>query len=348
MRKVCLMCMAITAAFLLTACAKEPSAQHERVKPVKVLAVKEENYDISLDYTGFVSPGRLKQYSFKTSGKVQRVLVEKGQEIRKGDRLVILEHDSVRPALDLAQELFRSVAQPNYVYTKEQFEKIKALYESGAVSNRELEAAQLKLQMSQAELERARIGYEQGLKALEDLAIISDVDGYVADVFYKEGELAAAGYPAVAVYDGSRIIKVGVPGQDIEKVAVGAAVIVKDGDIEDRGKISNISGLPDEKTLMYTVEIALPDEGVAIGAVAAVSIVTGRGKGVFVPVESIQRDTQDYVYVVVDGRVSKKIVNVGPVRGKMVMVEGLSHGEKLIIEGMKSVNMGDRVAMVEE
>lgn len=348
MKKNYLLFLIIMTMVLSAACEKGGIEAQEPVRPVRVVELKEENYDITAQYVGFVAPERIKQYSFKTGGKVQEVFVEKGQEVKRGDGLMLLDGDSFRSALGVAKEQMESAAVPNYEFALEQYQNIKALFENGAVSKQELEAAELKMQIARAELERSSANYEESLKAVNDLTLVSDMDGFVADVLYSEGELAVPGYPAVMVHSGGKIVEVGVLGEDLGSIAVGKDVRVKAGDVETEGIVTGISRLPDRQTLMHMVKIALPGDRFAIGTIATVSVVVGSDKGVFVPISSVLKDNGDYVYVVENNRAVRKVITLGPVRGQTVKAEGLYPGERLIVEGMKSISTGDRVIIVEE
>jgi multidrug efflux pump subunit AcrA (membrane-fusion protein) len=66
---------------------------------------------------------------------------------------------------------------------------------------------------------------------------------------------------------------------------------------------------------------------------------------VVVPRDALRDDQgRDVVYVVVDGRVERRAVNVGgSTDGEMIVIAGLRAGEQVIVEGPADLGVGDRV-----
>ncbi|MGB4440225.1 MAG: biotin/lipoyl-binding protein [Sedimentibacter sp.] len=105
-------------------------------------------------------------------------------------------------------------AQLAYTYSNETYKQTLALYEQGAVSEDTLEKAKLDAEIKSSDLAQAKqveqevkkgtreedkqtlynqlksaeINYESKKSMLDDGAILADMDGYIVDVLYKEGE----------------------------------------------------------------------------------------------------------------------------------------------------------------
>lgn len=261
-------------------------------------------------------------------------------------------------------------AQDAYDYAKDQYSKLEKLYESGAISKSELEKAELQMKQSesdvniakevlnktkkgltkeekqsiQANVEQARTQYNQKKDLLEDATITSDVDGYIVDVLYEEGERVDAGYPVIVTRNKSTIIRTGIIPEDLEKIKIGTKIIAQTENKEIKGVVTTIGSTPDPQTRTYDVEISLEQNTFPIGSIVNVSFVTGEKTGIWVPITSVMANGDNYLFVIKDEEARKQKVTLGPLKGTEVFVsEGLSNKDQIVIEGMKSLSNGDSI-----
>ncbi len=334
---------------LVSGCGNKSQEAISHVKPVKVMEVKEATYPIIHDYTGTIDSKELKKYSFKIPGKVGRINVEEGQAVHKGEILAQLDTKDLDFALEAAQNTLIK-AQNGYDYTNALFERVKALHEVGGVSKQGYDNAKLELDLRKADLDNAQVNYNNKMSMLQqDARIVADVDGYVVDTIFEEGEVVGAGYPVVAIRTGEQIVNVGLSQEDVRKVEMGlpAKVIIDDETVD--GEIATIEQVPDLQSRTYNVEISLPEkiakDKFYLGAIADISLKLGEEKGIMIPITSVMSNGQDYVYVVVEEKAVKQKVELGDVIENNVSVKGITSGSKLVIEGMKSLEDGYEVTV---
>ncbi|WP_405200019.1 efflux RND transporter periplasmic adaptor subunit [Christiangramia sp. LLG6405-1] len=112
----------------------------------------------------------------KLSGYITDVLVDEGQEVKKGQLLFKLETQSLNQ--DAA------AAKANVNAAQVEVDKLKPLVEKNIISNVQLETAKAKLQQAQSSYNSvaANIGYAN---------IKSPVDGYVGSIRLREGALVS-------------------------------------------------------------------------------------------------------------------------------------------------------------
>ena len=112
----------------------------------------------------------------KVSGYITDVLVDEGQEVKKGQLLFKLETQSLNQ--DAA------AAKANVNAAQVEVDKLKPLVEKKIISNVQLETAKAKLQQAQSSYNSvaANIGYAN---------IKSPVDGYVGSIRLREGALVS-------------------------------------------------------------------------------------------------------------------------------------------------------------
>ena len=271
-------------------------------------------------------------------------------------------------------ELDLRKAQANYDFVKDYYEKIQILEETGAVSQQDLLEAALKMDLAGNSLEQAqkileltkrgtraedvetlrqqyeiaRANYDASVKMLEDSLLTADMDGYVLSVPVKENELAAAGHPVVVVCSSDLKGRIGLTQEDVAKINVGDAVEVFINNEVMQGAITGINKIPDQESRTYMTDLSINnDREINIGAIISVTIQAGMAKGIWVPVNYILNDGVDFVFVVENGRATRRNISFHIIQNGIVCVEGLKDGELLITEGFKSVKDGYGVWVAE-
>lgn len=269
-------------------------------------------------------------------------------------------------------ELNVKKAQDAYDFTNNSFGRIESLYRTGAVSKNDMEKAKLELDIREAELDQAKellsqvktgsrsedkkalarqldqakADYDYKASLAADAVMKADVGGYVVEVLYKEGELVPAGYPVVVVRDSGAVVNVGLAEKDCSSVKPGMKANISSGSESVEGTVNTISQVPDSGLGTYVVEIELKDGTLNLGAVVDVDIITGTGKGIWIPLTSMLSDGMDYVFVAKENIAEKREITIEEISGNMARVSGLEQGEQLVIEGMKRLRAGDGVSVI--
>ncbi len=156
--------------------------------------------------------------SAKFSGNLQQLLVNKGDSVKAGQLLAVLEQEPESNKLELAKasyakalasqrkELLNLTLQKNIydrraklvakkIVTREEFDVAQTNYQH-AVMSYELESESLK--MAQTDLKQAE--WDIGQKS-----ITAPVDGVVTNTFYKPGDLVSADRPILSLLSNSDI-----------------------------------------------------------------------------------------------------------------------------------------------
>ena len=115
--------------------------------------------------------------------------------------------------------------------------------------------------------------------------------------------------------------------------------------------LKNISAFPDEETMLYPVDIAFNSDQIVAGDTVDVQIVTGEGKGTFIPLEStFNLDGIDYVFIVSGNdtkqdKINKHQVELNEIKEDQIRVTGLKPGMKVVVDGVKSLKENDFVTV---
>lgn len=217
-----------------------------------------------------------------------------------------------------------------------------------ADANYQASLAQYESAQSQTELAQAQ--YDNIDEQITNSYLYSNIDGYVLLLNAEEGETANPLIPVMVLGTSETVVTIGLSQDNVRKVESGMEASVKVGDLSFDGEVLDISRIPDSSSRTYETNIAFPEDllNFFIGESAVVNIDVGKTQGIWIPIRVIQNDGEDYVYVVKDERVKKKIIVTTFIDNDYVLVDGLQAGDQLIIEGMKSVKPGNLVEVTNE
>ena len=128
----------------------------------------------------------------KVSGYIQKVFVDEGQKVKKGQILFKLETQS------LSQDAGAAKARVNVAHVE--VNKLIPLVEKGIISNVQLETAK-------ANLAQAKANYNSVAANIDYATVKSPVDGFVGAIPYREGSLVSPAdvSPLTTVSDISKV-----------------------------------------------------------------------------------------------------------------------------------------------
>lgn len=194
---------------------------------------------------------------------------------------------------------------------------------------------------AKANVDSAKISNDIVQKNINDAVLKADSDGYVMELPFKEGEVVSAGYPVVVSKSSELIVTVGASDSEYQYIKEGGLALIN-GKAE--GRVISIAQYPDETTRTYAVDIGITGE-YTIGETVDVKIVTGNVRGCYVPIDAVfNSDGVDYVYAVnSEGRVYKKQVVLGELKGDSVEVQIDDPSAWVVIEGVKNLRENDIV-----
>ncbi|MDR1572291.1 MAG: efflux RND transporter periplasmic adaptor subunit [Clostridiales Family XIII bacterium] len=234
--------------------------------------------------------------------------------------------------------------------------RLWSLYESGAVSRSEYDAAETLEKELSAGLESLR----HTIRGVRENALSNRVEapraGMVTELFVSEGDTAVMGSPLVEISDmGDLYIRASLFADDAAKVRVGDRAILPDWpDIactvekvfpKAREEMSEL-GIAQKRV---DAEIALSDfEGFVLGADVDLEIVIDEKAGVIaVPRKAVfALDGEDFVYVAKDGRASLRQIEVG-LKGEDLyeIAANLAEGESVIVSPDGALADGSRLRL---
>lgn len=399
-KKILAICLIFLNFIILSGCSSKADTKTEvKTYPVKTVEVHEQSYPTTLEYEGITGGSEVRKLSFKSSAKISKIYVSKGQYVKKGDNLVDLDKSDLNFAVNAAKaqmdtasaEYNKAVngaqtqdinkaqiavknAEDNYNYCKDLYNKNLSLYQMQAATQQQVNDVKNKLDSSEsalnsaketlsqlqsgtreedkqaalAQVNTAKANYDSKVNLVQDASLTADEDGYVVDVLCKEGEMQSAGYPVILIRSENQVVTVGLSDDDVKKVQIGTKAQVKIDDTIIDGEIMNIVQMSDKQSGTFSSEIKILDpidnSKFYIGQSVKVYISNGEKNGIWIPINSILNDGEDYVYVVEDNRAIRKNITLGQTNENEVCVDGLKSGDNLVKEGMKNIKAGYQVS----
>lgn len=359
MKKKMMIGLMLTVSLIMTGCivTKDSSeVVEENYRTVEVIKIEKKTSDEALEYAGIVISDIEKNLSFKFAGRLEKIDVQEGDQVEKGQKLgsidfqdALLQLDSFNAQVDASGKEVEK-AREAYLFSQTQYESAKVLYEAGAVSKSSLDSNALTLEQAKlnygiARENNNRLNSEKARlqDMIEDGTIYADQEGIIDSIRFEETEFISPGQPVFILRSNKQKIVIQVTGEDQRLIDSGQKInYVIDG-IQSEGNIVFIDKASDLMTSTYRVEIAMEDTHFSNGAFAKVEIIVGQIEGIWIPIESIQSSTIDFVYVVEGGKSTKRSIEIHEIKGNEVRVEGLEPNEILITSGMKSLVEGMNV-----
>ncbi len=283
----------------------------------------------------------------KVSGYLTRVLVDKGDRVKKGDLLAELESpDSDQQERGASAELDLK---------RLQLGRLEKLLPNGAVSPQDVDQARAAVLVAQSTLERARV-----LRSYQKLR--APFDGVVTARFADPGALLPAATSSTT--SAQPVLELASLGllratlqlgqEDASLVRLGDLVAVDvPGGARLEAKISRFSRSIDLKTrtMLAEIDLADPPEHLYPGAFVQVALTMRGTPRPLVPVEAlITRAGTLVVPTVVDGKVHLQPVRTGVDDGRTVeILSGLQGGELVALNlGSDAVEGGAVQALPEK
>lgn len=209
--------MGLLCTALFTGCGpKNTSTQ----TPVQTATVKKGNLTVEITATGNLAMPDSVNLSFGASGKVQEVLVEIGDEVKKGQVLARLDTST------LEQNLIQ--AQINVKSAQYSLEKAKQPTTT-ASGDRILSAPDpLDIEIKELQLELAKKRLKDAERQLEEATIVAPFDGVVAQVNISKGDRVSDSATAIRLLDTSKLeVDVVVSEMDVFQIKPGARATVQ-------------------------------------------------------------------------------------------------------------------------
>lgn len=323
-------------------------AQQVRDIPATVETVREVALPILAPTPGTVVPLEAVQLSSRVMGYIRALKVVEGQQVQQGELLFEIDPVDVQGAVVQAQQGLVQ-AEAALKDAKADYERFEKLYKDEVINRQQFDKIKLNYEMAQSRVAQAKAGLAQARGQFEYTRVTAPISGVVTRKFANEGDLAAPGHPVLALEDTARLqVQTAVPEAIFRQLKFGDAVPVEvEGQPQPlRASVARLSPAADPVARTYPVKLDIPADGVKSGSFARVLFTTGQRQALAVPAEAVvERAGIRGVFVVdAQGLAQFRMVRTASrVDGMVEIVAGLTAGERVVTEGVKQIQNGDRV-----
>lgn len=342
---------------LLLGCGKEKPV--DPVLPrVQVQEVKTAEFAAAVALTGDIQARVQTQLSFRVGGKIIQRMVDVGDRITAKQVLAKLDPKDLQTSVDSAIAA-EAAEQARVKQTAAAFVRQQKLLPKGYTSKSEYDSAQAQLRSSQSALKAAQAQLASAREQLGYTSLIADAPGIITARQAEVGQVVQATMPIFSqARDGERDAVFNVyeslfiqPPTD-QPVEV---TLLDNPTIKTTGKVREVTPAVSAQTGTLQVKIALSSlpEGMDLGSVVSAALTVPAKQSVELPWSALTKGLGDQlgkpaVWVVDDqNKVSLRGVTVGRyLTGKVIIVDGLKNGEKVVVAGTQLLHPDMQVERV--
>ena len=367
MKRLISIALLMSAIALLSACGSEsaPATKGSRsYTPESTALVERATLPRLFDAVGTVKARTDVRVEAQVTGRVLKVLVRPGDQVKAGDELIVLDSRASQARLERSKQAQNSAtsmagqardqlaaAQAELTKAKSSYQRMKKLHEQKVVTAEEMEKSEASFLQAQARYGQAKEGLaaarsrgQEAQKVVKEAeiglgytTITAQEDGEIAKRLVEQGDLAFPGKELLTLQTGASLrieamVRESLIGHVRLGDVLGVVVSALEGDEPLTGTVDEIEPLADPVTRSFMVKAKLPDTpGLYPGMFGRLQIPQGERETVLIPADSVTRVGQLETVMVQSGESWESIfVRVGKSHGDMVEVlSGLSGGETI-------------------
>lgn len=326
------------------------SANAEVAVQVKTVPAAERPMPEHLVLTGTLRASQESQVAADAAGKVTATFVERGQLVKRGDTLAILDARGASISASAASAQSQ-LAKVQLEQAQRECERVKALKDTGAISQAEYDRVTAQCQSTQWSVAAAQAQQQSAQKIVGDAVIRAPFTGVIGERFVNVGQYVMPSTQVATLYTPDPLrLELTVPEANIGGLRVDQEVeftVSAYGDQKFKGTVKFISPnvRPTTRDLVIEAICPNPDLKLKPGMFAVALLETAEKTSLVVPSTSLvtQNDVAR-VFIVVDHRVEERIVQVGSERdGNATILAGLKLGENVVVAPGPDVRDGAQV-----
>lgn len=342
----------LSAVLAMTACGnkdKEAGKAEEQLPQVKLATVKSEMVPQEETFTATVESDVKNNISPNMPLRIECVLVDVGDNVRKGQPVVKLDESSL-------QQLRLQINNQKSVLANQKvdYNRVAELYKVGGISQMEYDAARIQLEGVQTQLS---VLQSQLAQMSKNTTLYAPISGVVTARNYDSGDMF--GSLPILTIEQTGVVKLLVNVSEVyyKSIKRGMPVDITldayPGEMFN-GKVTIVYPNIDSSTHTFQTEITINNSSQKVrpGMFARATVNFGSQKHVIIPDEALVKqigagDRYVYVYNASNQTVSYNKVELGKHMGKNYEIfSGVNEGQQVIIAGQSRLANGKKVQVV--
>jgi RND family efflux transporter MFP subunit len=254
----------------------------------------------------------------KLSAEVRRVFVREGDPVTQGQ--VVAEFDTAQLKAQLAERTATlESARAQLAQTERTRQANAQLVKQNFISQNAFDTADAAYRAQAAAVEAAQAQLAQTRLLLDDAVVQAPIAGLVARRHVQPGEKVAFDAPLFSIVDLAQLeVQAQAPVSDVAQIRRGVPVDVEVEGLAGRtftGRVDRInpSAEPGTRTINVYIGLANEDSLLRAGMFARTRLRVGaQGEADTLPLSAIRLESgQTFVWVIADGKLTRRIVRVG-------------------------------------
>ena len=327
---------------LLTGCSeKKVEKATIEIIPVKVQKMVKENIARTLDYAANLQADEQVFYAPAAMGRIEKIYVEIGDRIEKGQLLVTMDRTNLQQAEVQLKNL------------ETEYNRAKLLNETQSISKQAYDAA-----ITQYDIAKSNVEF---LK--ENTQMLAPFSGVVTGKYFENGEVYTGGAfggaskPSIITIEKINPLKanVNISEQYYRTIKKGTPVKLKSEIFPDtvfNGTVNIVYPTIDPASRTFTVEVRIPnkDELLRPGMFGTIDFFVGETEAVVAPAIAIlklQGSNDRYVFIHENGKAKRVSVELGKrFEDKMELIsDEIQEGTELIVVGQGRLVDGSTISI---
>ena len=202
----------------------------------------------------------------KISGEVLEIDKENGSEVKKGERIALLDNQKQVDAAKYSLEQAKAQAQ----VTRDSRDRLATLKESGDISVQDFEAADAQAKAAEAQVKAAKLNYDTQVEFSE---ITAPADGILQNSILVKGAFIPQGTQlATLMGAGTQQVLFSATEELVKNLSVGQSIMLEKGKESYPGTITEISSVLLPETGLFPVKAEVENTDFPEGSKAKISL----------------------------------------------------------------------------
>ena len=202
----------------------------------------------------------------KISGEVLEIDKENGSEVKKGERIALLDNQKQIDAAKYSLEQAKAQAEA----ARDSRDRLATLKESGDISAQDFEAADAQAKAAEAQLKAAKLNYDTQVEFSE---ITAPADGILQNSILVKGAFIPQGTQLASLMGaGAQQVLFSATEELVKNLSVGQSIMLEKGKESYPGTITEISSVLLPETGLFPVKAEVENTDFPEGSKAKISL----------------------------------------------------------------------------
>ena len=321
--------------------------EHTQLPLATGISVEKGDLSITESLVGTIEASEQYALASKVSGEVLEIYAENGAELKKGDKIARLDNqkqiDAAKYTLEQAEAQAKAASDAR--------NRLASLQASGDISAQDFESADAQAKAADAQVKAAKLNYDT---QVEFATIIAPADGVLQNsILVKDAMIPQGTQIASLMGKGKQQLVFSATEELMKNLSLGQEVKVEKGQEQYTGSITEISGVMNAQTGLFTVKANLENSSLPEGSRVKLTVTKDSRTGVnLLPLSVIYYDNgSPYVYLLEkgegeNGTIKKQFIELG-LQGeeKVEILSGLSEKDLVVSSWNNEMYDGAKVRL---